>query len=118
MIESYFKNNEVSMTKDTYFEMCEALGTEPIDSEIPIEMDDFPLEVQEAFNMYFTLKDMWDSMGGNYLGKDYGLLFKYFDLYETEKADRLFIISLIQRMDYIRSSMINEKMSNNKKPSH
>ena len=31
------------MTKEQYFEMCEALGNEPAESEIPIEFDDFPL---------------------------------------------------------------------------
>ena len=102
------------MTKDTYYEMCEALGTEPIESEIPVEIDDFPTEVQQAFSLYYSLKDMWDSMGGNYLGKDTSNLFNYFDLYETEKPDRLFILSLIQTMDYTRSKMINDKIRTNK----
>lgn len=118
MIASYFKNSEVSMTKDAYFEMCEALGTEPIDSEIPIDMGDFPQEVQDAFNLYYQLRDNWDTMGGSYLGKDTTSLFNFFDLYETEKPDKLFIISLIQHMDYIRGKMINDKMNANKKPSH
>ena len=57
------------MTKDTYFEMCEALGSEPVESEIPVEFDDFPFEVQQAFNAYRMLRDEWDFMNGNYLGK-------------------------------------------------
>ena len=117
MIGSYFQNSEVSMTKDAYFEMCEALGTAPIDDEIPIDMDDFPEEVQNAFNMYYQLRDNWDSMGGSYLGKDTSTLFNFFDLYDTEKADRLFIISLVQHMDYIRGKMINDKIRSTKKPS-
>jgi hypothetical protein len=58
------------MTKDTYFEMCEVLGTQPLDSEIPVEYDDFPLEVQEAIRIYNNLQDSWDYMGGNYIGKN------------------------------------------------
>ena len=30
------------MTKEAYFEMCEMLGSEPLESEIPLELDDFP----------------------------------------------------------------------------
>ena len=117
MIESYFQNSEVSMTKEAYFEMCEALGSDPIESEIPVDMEDFPQEVQEAFSLYYQLKDNWDSMGGSYLGKDTSSLFNFFDLYNTEKPDQLFILSLIQHMDYIRSKMISDKLKTTKKPS-
>jgi hypothetical protein len=57
------------MTKDQYFEMCEMLGSEPSDSEIPVEFEDFPFEVQQAFNAYRMLRDEWDTMNGTYLGK-------------------------------------------------
>lgn len=117
MIASYFQNNEVSVTKDVYFEMCEAMGTEPIEEEIPIDMEDFPVEVQGAFSLYYQLRDNWDSMGGSYLGKDLSSIFNFFDLYETEPADRLFTLSLIQHMDYIRGKMINDKLNSAKKPS-
>lgn len=105
------------MTKEAYFEMCEALGSDPIESEIPVDMEDFPQEVQEAFSLYYQLKDNWDSMGGSYLGKDTSSLFNFFDLYNTEKPDQLFILSLIQHMDYIRSKMISDKLKTTKKPS-
>ena len=77
------------MTKDRYFEMCEALGSEPEESEIPIDMEDFPEEVQQAFQIYYLLKDNWDTMGGNYLGKDTSTLFNFFDLYDIEKPKSL-----------------------------
>lgn len=116
MIGSYFRNADIGVTKDAYFEMCEALGTEPLDEEIPVEIGDFPDDVQTAFNIYFLLKDIWDTMGGNYLGKDTSTLFEFFNLYEIEKPDRLFILSLIQHMDYSRGKMISEKLKD-KKPS-
>ena len=47
------------MTKDTYFEMCELLGNTPIASEIPVDFDDFPLEVQQSFTVYRMLRDDW-----------------------------------------------------------
>ena len=58
------------MTRDTYFEMCEALGTEPVEEEIPVEFEDFCLDVQEALSIYQKLRDEWDYMGGNYIGKN------------------------------------------------
>lgn len=117
MIVSYLHNTEVHMTKDTYFEMCEALGSEPIDSEIPVEMEDFPHEVQQAFNLYFMLRDQWDTMGGSYLGKDTSTLFQFFELYGIEKHDQLLIIDLVQHMDYTRRKSINDRKPSNKKPS-
>jgi len=97
------------MTKEHYFEMCEALGSEPEESEIPIDMEDFPEEVQQAFQIYYLLKDNWDTMGGNYLGKDTSTLFNFFDLYDIEKPNRVLILSLIQQMDYARSKLISQK---------
>ena len=97
------------MTKERYFEMCEALGSEPLESEIPIELEDFPEEVQQAFQIYYLLKDIWDTMGGNYLGKDTTTLFNFFDLYDIEKPNRLFIVNLIQQMDSARTKLISTK---------
>lgn len=104
------------MTKEHYFEMCEALGSEPVESEIPVDMEDFPEEVQQAFQIYYLLKDIWDTMGGNYLGKDTSVLFQFFDLYDIEKPNRLLIVGLIQQMDYARSKLISQKQKS-KEPS-
>ena len=40
MLRSFFENAQVGMTKEHYFEVCEAVGSQPIESEIPIEYDD------------------------------------------------------------------------------
>jgi hypothetical protein len=103
------------MSKDAYFEMCEALGSEPLEEEIPVDMEDFPPDVQQAFNIYYMLKDCWDSMGGGYLGKDMSNIFQFFDLYNIDGPDRLFSLSLIQHMDYIRSSIVSEKLNASRK---
>lgn len=103
-------NSEVSMTKDAYFEMCRQLGEEPIESEIPLELEDFPDLVQSAFIIYGILSDNWDPMGGNYLGKDYSLVFNLFDLYNIEQGDRLLCLNMLQHMDGIRSKSIADKL--------
>lgn len=105
------------MTKEQYFEMCEQLGTEPVESEIPVEYSDFPAIVQTAFTIYYMLRDIWDPMGGNYMGKDTSVLFEFFNLYEIEHAERLLIVGLIQQMDNVRSKIISEKQKQLKEAS-
>lgn len=106
MLDSFFQNMSAKMTKETYFEMCEALGTEPIEAEIPIEMDDFPDEVQEAVNVYYKLRDDWDTMNGVYMGKSYVGLSDILDILEIPKEDRKYVLDWIGIMDAARSKML------------
>lgn len=96
----------VNMTKDIYYEMCEALGSEPIEEEIPVEMEDFPIEVQESINVYFRLKDDWDTMNGVYMGKSYTGLVDILDILEYKKDDRKYLLEWIGIMDAARSKAI------------
>lgn len=114
MLDSYFQNMNAKMTKDTYFEMCEALGTEPVESEIPVEIEDFPLEVQDAVNIYFRLRDEWDTMNGIYMGKSYAGLRDILDIYEIDHAERKYFLDWLSIMDSARSKAI--ELSKPKKP--
>lgn len=96
------------MTKETYFEMCEALGSEPIDSEIPVEYDDFPLEVQEAIRIYNNLQDNWDYMGGNYIGKNLNGFKDILSIFEVDPQDYRAVYELIMRIDRIRAKSIHD----------
>lgn len=95
------------MTKEAYFEMCEALGTEPSEEEIPVEMDDFPDEVQEAISIYYKLRDDWDTMNGIYMGKSYAGLGDILDILEVENADRKYLLEWISVMDSARSKVLS-----------
>ena len=97
------------MTKEAYFEMCEMLGNEPVESEVPVEFDDFPLEVQQAFNVYRMLRDEWDTMNGNYLGKSLIGIKDVLEATEIEQSDQKFIIMLLRMIDNVRSDEINNK---------
>jgi hypothetical protein len=99
----------LGMTKDQYFEMCEALGTEPIESQIPVEFDDFPLEVQQAFNAYRMLRDEWDTMNGVYLGKSLIGIKDVLEATEIELSEHKFIIMLIRLIDTVRSEEVNNR---------
>ena len=96
------------MTRDQYFEMCEMLGTEPTESEIPVEFDDFPLEVQVAFRIYNILQDNWDYMGGNYIGKNIAGLRDILDIYEIAKEDHRTVYELILLIDRVRAKQIQD----------
>jgi hypothetical protein len=97
------------MTRQQYFEMCEQLGSEPIEEEIPVEYDDLPLEVQEALQLYNTLQDSWDYMGGNYIGKDLSYFGTILELYDVHPADRRNLYELIVYIDQLRAKQIQDR---------
>ena len=96
------------MTKDRYLEMCEALGSDPVESEIPTEYEDLPLEVQEAVRIYNNLQDSWDYMGGNYIGKNLTGFKDILSIFEVAVEDHRAVYELIMRIDRIRSKSIQD----------
>ena len=113
-IDSFLKNSEVSMTKEQYLEMCQMLGSEPSEEEIPVEFDDFPLEVQEAYLIYNIISDNWDTMSGTYLGKNMVGVKDIMEIYGIEDA-RL-TLQLINSIDSIRRTIINNKRATKNQP--
>ncbi len=93
------------MTRDQYLEMCEMLGSEPVESEIPVEFGDLPEEIQMVLSIYRMLRDEWEYMTGSYIGKNLVGLFELFDIYNIELAEKRFYIELIHLIDSVR---INE----------
>jgi hypothetical protein len=108
------QNNSLSMTKESYFEMCEQLGSEPVEEEIPVEFDDFPLELQQAFIVYRMLQDQWEGMNGLYLGKSLTGIHEIFFACEIEPADYKYILILVRIIDQVRQEQVNSKTT--KKP--
>lgn len=97
------------MTKEQYFEMCETLGTEPVAEQIPVEVEDMPLEVQEAFEVYKILRDDWDSVGGNYLGKSFIGIVDIFNLLDIPKQEHKGMLMLLKLIDSVRQEEIAKK---------
>lgn len=108
MLSSFFQNMSVGMTKEAYFEMCEALGSEPEEDEIPIEMDDFPNEVQEAVTIYYKMRDEWDTMNGVYLGKSFAGFADILNILEVPHEDRKYLLEWITVMDAARSKAFSD----------
>lgn len=94
--------------------MCQQLGNEPELNEIPVEVEDLPLEAQQALLAYRMLRDEWEGFNGLYLGKSLVGLSEILDFIECDDPqDRKLIVTLIQTIDVIRGNLINEK---HKKP--
>ena len=94
------------MTKAAYFEMCEALGSEPLEEEIPVDYEDLLVDVQEALSMYHKLRDEWDTMNGVYLGKSYAGILDIFEIQGVLVEDRKTLYDLIGIIDTHRSKAI------------
>jgi len=101
------------MTKEQYLDLCEQLGNEPLQEEIPIELHEFPLEVQEALSIYKALRDEWEFVAGTYLGKKLDTVFDLFSAYGIPFEDHKTYYELIVMVDSVR---IDEMRKQTKKP--
>lgn len=108
MITSYIQNSSVSMTKQQYFEMCEMMGSEPVDAEIPVELEDLPLEAQTALEIYNVLQDQWDSMVGRYEGKNLVNIKYIFEIWSVPQAEQKVMLDLVLLIDSIRAEEIRK----------
>jgi hypothetical protein len=97
------------MNKDQYFEMCEMMGTDVFEEEIPVELADFPPEIQQAFEVYQMLQDVWEPMSGTYMGKNMNGISDLFQIYQIPQDERRFVLELIALIDVERSSQIDVK---------
>ena len=108
MIRGFMQNQNVGMTKDLYFEMCEMMGNPPRDSEIPIDMGDFAAIVQVAFSVYTNLQDNWDTMNGGYLGKVRSNFTETLTILGIEPEDFREVFTIVNLIDSVRISVIKE----------
>lgn len=102
------------MTKEQYFEMCEALGSEPKESEIPHDFSDLVWELQEAFQIYNALQDNWDYMGGNYIGKNFNYIETVFKIYEIPPELHKIYFELLMQIDNVRAKQIRDSKPKDK----
>jgi len=84
------------MTRDRYLTMCEQLGTEPNEEDMPPDWEDMPEIIQKALQVYNSLGDRIVPDIG-FIGKDYTNLQLYIDIYEIE--DKEFFLDIISWLD-------------------
>lgn len=102
------------MTAEQYFEMCEALGTEPVESEIPVDFSDFPGLIQQILNLYNVLLDHWDGMSGVFFGKRLEGIFDIFKIYDIADYEQLYALNIIKFLDSVRSKLYSEQREQQK----
>jgi hypothetical protein len=97
--------------------MCEALGSEPVEEDIPVEFVDLPDEVQQSLEVYSYLPDRWEGMSGTFLGKDYSIVFDLFDTFDVIGNDiRQLLLRFMSCADSTRAEIIHQKQKS-KQPS-
>lgn len=108
------------MNKDAYFEMCAMMGTEPVEADIPVELEDFPTEVQQAFSIYGKLRDDWDGMSGTYMGKHLEGIRDLFIILNVPVEDHKIMLELVEVIDRNRSKSIADTKAAKapQKPAH
>ena len=78
------------MTQDQYIVMCEQMGWEIDESQMPKEPSALAYEVQQALLLLNVLPDKWEGMSGTWLGKDYAGLDAIFNIYEIDSPRDVF----------------------------
>ena len=70
--------------------MCEQMGWEPKEEELPQDGTNLSLECQQALTILNALPDNWEGMNGTWLGKDYSGLGTVMGIYEIESRREVF----------------------------
>ena len=93
------QEGETNFDVEKYLLVCEQLGQEPDPAKMPLELSEFPPEVQVAFFMVSLLPDRWEGMSGMYMGKIWDGIDFYFDTYQIE--DRTTILYFMKSYERI-----------------
>lgn len=78
------------MTQDQYIDMCEQMGWEINEEEIPKDPSAFSVQVQQALMLLNILPDKWEGMSGTWMGKDYAGLEAIMNIYEIDNRREVF----------------------------
>jgi hypothetical protein len=86
------------MTAEQYLMMCEQMGWEPKEDEMPKDPGSLPAAVQNALVVFNVLPDKVEGMSGSWLGKDFSALETIMNIYEIDDRREVFdYILIIQR---------------------
>ena len=95
------------MTQDRYLDMMEQLGREPVDEEIPPDLNDLPEIMVDALNTFNMLGDrVYPEIG--YTGKDYTNLPFFLEAYGIEDTE--FFLEVLSWLDSRAIKKSSEQM--------
>jgi hypothetical protein len=106
------------MTLEQYYLMCEQMGWDPVEDEMPKEIGSLDFTSQTALILFNLLPDNIDSMNGSWLGKDFSSLEIFMNIYEIDNRrdvlDRMFVIHREFEKYYQEKQKAKESRSKNK----
>ena len=77
---------------------------------MPLELSEFPEEVQVAFFMFSLLPDHWEGMSGTYLGKYWNGIDYFFNVYGVENPRViLYLMKLYESIIVENRAKISER---------
>jgi hypothetical protein len=88
------------MNIEQYLQMCEQMGWEPKDEEIPKDPGDLSYNVQCALVLFNSLPDMYAGMSGAWIGKDYSGLKSIMDIYQMDNPKQIFTLLKTAEVEY------------------
>jgi len=95
------------MTKEAYLDMCEQLGSQTQEKEIPVMLEDMPIDIELAYNVYNLLPDKIDSFNGVYYGKELDKAPLMLEFLEIQSKKDIFKIIII--IDSLEREEINRR---------
>ena len=78
------------MSTEQYLLMCDQMGWEPREEDIPLEVDSLSYEAQCALILFNALPDNCEGMSGSWMGKDYSGLMDIMDIYDMDNRKDVF----------------------------
>ena len=78
------------MYSEQYFQMCEQMGWEPKEEEVPKDPAYLSYDVQCALVLFNSLPDNWEGMSGTWMGKDYSGLMDIMNIYQIDNKKDVF----------------------------
>lgn len=98
-LNRFYKNLDSKITVESYLSICEQMGKEPKEEDMPIDWHDLPTSVQYAIHIYNRLGDRLQSEIG-FIGKDYTNLLTLLKLYDISSVEfTLDIINWLEKKD-------------------
>ena len=80
------------MNLEQYLQMCEQMGWEPKDEEMPKDPSYLSYNVQGTLILYNALPDIWEGMSGTWMGKDYSGLIDIMNIHQLDNKKEIFTL--------------------------
>ncbi len=89
------------------------MGKEINPNKMPMEDENFPLEVQQSLAIHSYLPDRWDGASGSYMGKDWSPVSELLNSYDIE--DKRTVIFFLKFIDTFKQNAVKKKLEKDRK---